>query len=367
MPKKNVLLLVRSLYISVGGVERMSIEIANELSLKGYKVFILTWDNDLDQKIPLDFYKIDNSISVIRLNYKSILKKNNTFIRIRRIFKIRRILIQEKIDLILAFVEGCYWNALLAAVLTKIKIIALERTSPQRFEYISLKKYKLIIMNLFRFAHKITVQFPSYKDIYPSYLHKKIKVIPNAVSTINLKKDCFDKKEKIILCVGRTCFQKNLKSLIKAFSLIKNKKGWKLFLITDNKDHEITKLIKDLDLEKDTKVIKPLSDISNFYLKASIFCLPSYYEGFPNALAEAMSFGLACVGFNECSGVNELIINNETGLLANGINNAKNLKNVINILMNNRELRIKLGINARKFISSYIKKDIYQKWVEIIS
>ena len=130
MSKKNVLLLVRSLYISFGGVERMSIEIANELSLKGYKVFILTWDNDLDQKIPLDFYKIDNSISVIRLNYKSILKKNNTFIRIRRIFKIRRILIQEKIDLILAFVEGCYWNALLAAVFTKIKIIALERTSP---------------------------------------------------------------------------------------------------------------------------------------------------------------------------------------------------------------------------------------------
>ena len=129
----------------------------------------------------------------------------------------------------------------------------------------------------------------------------------------------------------------------------------------------ISSVLKTERYSGKAKSLLILRDARLSSLKASIFCLPSYYEGFPNALAEAMSFGLACVGFNECSGVNELIINNETGLLANGINNAKNLKNVINILMNKRQLRIKLGINARKFISSYSKKEIYQKWEEIIS
>ena len=124
---------------------------------------------------------------------------------------------------IIAFVEGCYWNALLASMLTKIKVIASERTSPDRFKYISLKKYKFLIMNLFRFAYKITVQFPSYVDHYPNYLHKKIKVIPNSVSNIHLDKGLIDKKEKIILCVARSCFQKNIPCLLRSFSLIKKK------------------------------------------------------------------------------------------------------------------------------------------------
>jgi GalNAc-alpha-(1->4)-GalNAc-alpha-(1->3)-diNAcBac-PP-undecaprenol alpha-1,4-N-acetyl-D-galactosaminyltransferase len=50
---------------------------------------------------------------------------------------------------------------------------------------------------------------------------------------------------------------------------------------------------------------------------AHIMALPSRYEGFPNALAEALATGLPAVGFSGVSGVDELIIDNETGFLIN--------------------------------------------------
>ena len=368
MKNKNILLLVRSLYIYAGGVEAMSVEIANELSSRGYKVSILTWDNDFDETLPLDFYKIDKKISLFKLNIGSVKKKSSFLIRIKRILKIRKILLKQKTNILIAFVEGIYWNAILASFLTKIKVIASERVSPERFKYISLKKYKFLIMNLFRFAYKITVQFPSYVDYYPNYLQNKIKVIPNSVAKIDLTKEAFLKKEKIILCVSRCSFQKNIPCLLRAFSLIKNKQGWKLQIITNKyEEHPIDGIIKELKLTKDVEIVKPLSDISAFYEKASIFCIPSYYEGFPNALAEAMSFGASCIGFCECSGFNELIDNNKTGLLAEGINNPISLKNEIDKLMQDNKLRYTLGINASKFIKRYNKKEVFSKWEELIS
>ena len=177
-----------------------------------------------------------------------------------------------------------------------------------------------------------------------------------------------DKKEKIILCVARSSFQKNIPCLLRSFSLIQKKEGWKLFIITSSKkEHPLDKLIIKLNIKKEVRIIKPLSDISNFYQKASIFCIPSYYEGFPNALAEAMSYGCACIGFKDCSGVNELIKNNKTGLLANGLNNEKNLKEKLVRLMKKKELRLKLGLNARKFIANYNEEEIIQEWITLLS
>ncbi|MDR3319629.1 MAG: glycosyltransferase [Desulfovibrio sp.] len=60
------------------------------------------------------------------------------------------------------------------------------------------------------------------------------------------------------------------------------------------------------------------SDGSKFseriYAAASLFCIPSTVEGFPLTVVEAITNGLAVVGFAGCSGVNSLVAHGRTDL-----------------------------------------------------
>ena len=62
----------------------------------------------------------------------------------------------------------------------------------------------------------------------------------------------------------------------------------------------------------------PRERLRDLYRHARAFVYPSRYEGFPNALAEAMAAGLPAVAFANVSGVEDLISHGETGILAHG-------------------------------------------------
>ena len=110
-----------------------------------------------------------------------------------------------------------------------------------------------------------------------------------------------------ILFVGRLTFQKNVSVLIKAFEYLPS--NFKLSIVGDGPELEE---LKELALHhpQRVKLFKPSNDLSIFYDSANIFCLPSRWEGFPNVIAEALSRGIPCVGFEECSGVPQLIFDN---------------------------------------------------------
>jgi len=93
---------------------------------------------------------------------------------------------------------------------------------------------------------------------------------------------------------------------------------------------------------------------------ADIYVLPSHYEGFPNALLEAMASELAVIVTN-ITAIDDIIIDDYNGLISE-CNNPKSLASKIEILINENELRLKIAINSRntvleKFtIQSAIKK-----------
>jgi glycosyltransferase involved in cell wall biosynthesis len=86
----------------------------------------------------------------------------------------------------------------------------------------------------------------------------------------------------------------------------------------------------------------------DYLSQSDIFILPSYNEGLPNSLMEAMITNNACIATN-VGAVPDLIIDNETGLLIEK-QNIDGLKTAILKLINNNELRLKLQANAYKRI-----------------
>ncbi|MCD6458500.1 MAG: glycosyltransferase family 4 protein [Thermoproteales archaeon] len=191
----------------------------------------------------------------------------------------------------------------------------------------------------------------------------KVIVIPNWVDTELFKPIKNVKKERgKVIFVGRLEKQKNVLSLIEA---VKNLDDVKLYIYGKG------------SLEKQIKEKIWKEKITNVYLRgiiknellpyelntAEIFILPSLYEGHPKALLEAMACGLPVIGSN-VEGIRDLIKEGETGLLCS--TTPESIREKIIYLLNNPEIRKKLGENARKYVVEHFSfKAIIEKELEI--
>jgi len=107
-------------------------------------------------------------------------------------------------------------------------------------------------------------------------------------------------------------------------------------------------------------------DVSAEYRAADLFCLPSRWEGFPNALAEAMAHGLPAVGFRHCAGVNELILPGHNGQLADGNDDADTLAAVLGPLMLDSAARARMGMEARRITERYRPEKSFDDWEQLL-
>ena len=175
----------------------------------------------------------------------------------------------------------------------------------------------------------------------------KIRIIPNYIDANIFKpEDNIEKKQDHLLFIGRMTAQKNLFNL---FDAIKGTR-YTLDIIGDGALKE--KLLR-YALQDHIKVnfsgVYPNNKIPELLNQYGIFILPSYFEGNPKVLIEAMSCGLAVIGTN-VKGIKEIIRHNENGLLCN--TDADSIGNAIKLLMHDKRLRQRLGANARKTIVS---------------
>ena len=108
--------------------------------------------------------------------------------------------------------------------------------------------------------------------------------------------------------------------------------------------------------------------ISDFYIDADLFVIPSKYESFGLVVAEAMGFGLPVIGFGSCPGINNLILHNKTGLLVDdNFDRARSLSEDMKKLMSDNIIRKKYGRAGYENIKDYhSKKHIIDLWEDLL-
>lgn len=173
-----------------------------------------------------------------------------------------------------------------------------------------------------------------------------IQVIPNALPKFGNAPEV--EKENVIAYVGRFAWEKDPQILIRAMQEVKNKHpDWQLHMAGTGPQLESSKLLaKELNLEQQIKFLGQLPQVELLYQKVSIFVLPSIVEGFPNALIEAMSFGLPCICFSDIP--YEDIVEDQKNALLIKERSAEILAAKINQLIEDKTLRKKLGNEALK-------------------
>ena len=175
----------------------------------------------------------------------------------------------------------------------------------------------------------------------------KITVNGNWIDVTEFKPDPNRKRDDSrIVFLGRADMQKGLHDIIN--SLPKEK----LLEVYGDTTEKFENLLKDRDINRDQIEFKGVirnTEVSDMMRSRLYFIMPSYYEGHPKSLLEAMSSGMAAICRNS-PGVADIVIPGYNGFL---FNDRSELHDIFKELDRSPLTVKKIGATARDFIESY--------------
>jgi len=357
----NIVLYFYSLSKS-GGAERRICQLANELEKKKYKVFLCS----LDEPGTSSYYPLAEGVTWWQLGRK----KNGLYDKVSRIVRLYLALRKNKVNILIGFVMSGDKTIFLSAKFARIRLIVAERNSPKMYWIRLSFIQRWVVFAFMHLADRITIQMPEFISQYPRSLHKRLITIPNPVPQAkNLSNPSIPNQEDrfILLAVSRLDnLQKRIDLLVRSFHIIADDfRQWNLQIIGSGEDREqLRKLITEKELDQRIQLIEAKKNIFKYYEHAHLFVIPSRWEGFPNALAEAMSHGLPAVGFAESSGVAELI--GHGGWLAEGNSSVESLAEALRRAMSNPEERRQKGETGKTFVQSFTPEKHINQWDKLI-
>lgn len=349
---------------SGGGIGIFTQTLARYLINNGFKVTIFgVYKNHRKNKI-----SYDGQIKIISLKYKYIPKIHfelNRWLLMRRIEKEHKI---NNLDIL----ESPDYQGWLRK--SKIDIPIVTRIhNPEKFGFMeqsmnvdkaflkmidseqnSIKNSDYIIS-----CSKSVVKASKKTYSKIDFSKKPIKTIYNFIDTDFFKptNEKHNSADILVVFAGRISEKKGLFELINAWpSVIKNIKNAKLIIAGRDSFIKGKSMIQMLKKSlpnniKDSVTFKGFIDSSgilNLFQKADICVLPSHREVFSIVALEAMAVGVPVV-YTKIEPAYELIKDNENGLLCN-VNDSTDISEKILLLCGNKDLRFKIGNNARKTI-----------------
>ncbi len=345
-----------------GGVERVTYVTANGAVEAGYDVTVIVFNSS--QK-----YKREKigGIKVIRLP------------RIVKIFRtpfttpIVSLIKEIKPDLIHLHIPNPWFelNLLFYLILNpKTKIVATYHSDVINYTPIhfigNLIRYIYIFPLLKLFCKRIMATSPNYVkgSFILSNVSEKVSVIPLGIDIPRYKtKEKIKSDKKNLLFVGRLFPYKGLEYLLYAVKIISDiRKDFILYVVGEGElRKKLEKEVKSLMIEDFVKFVGKLSDkeVLKYYNSCDIFILPSIFksEAFGITQLETMAFGKPIISTNiDGSGVSYVNINSVTGITVEP-KNSKALANAIIKLLDNEQLRLRMGRNGRERLKKYFDQD----------
>ncbi|MCL3997479.1 glycosyltransferase family 4 protein [Streptomyces lavenduligriseus] len=175
-----------------------------------------------------------------------------------------------------------------------------------------------------------------------------------------------ERTEKVVASIGRLGHQKGIDMLLDVWAEAAPKHpDWLLRIYGSGPDEEALRAqCTRLGLDDRVKWAGQTDDVAGALRGASVFVQSSRGEGFPLALLEAMACAVPCAAFDCAPGVREIVRDEEDGLLARP-GNVPELAQKLGRLMEDSELRDRMGELARKNVQRYSPKVIRDRWEEL--
>ena len=172
-----------------------------------------------------------------------------------------------------------------------------------------------------------------------------------------------------VLAVARLVPQKGLDLLIRAFASLPEpvRAGWRLVLVGDGPEgNTLQSLAQQHGISVQVVFEGFQSDPLRYMQRASIFALPSRFEGMPNALLEAMAAGLPSVVSDASPGPLEMVSDGCQGLVVPN-ENVKAFAEALQHLMGDQALRERMGAEARTTLRALDWDVVEPHWRSVLA
>ena len=329
---------IKRLENTSGGAERVLAYLTGALARRGHDVRVLTWD--MPGATP--FYPLDPAVTLFNRGVGDSSRPTRPAELAARIFDLRSAVHAQMPDVAIGFGHPMFVPLALALVGTGIPVVASEHAA--RAHYADRRTDYALFRIVARLARRVTVTSEAVGADYSVDIRTRIVVMPNPIM-VEAPMPA-RRAGQLLLNVGRLDPQKDQATLIRAFALIAPSfPEWRLKILGEGQLRgSLEALVVEAGLTDRVTLPGTTRDILAAYSKADAFVLSSAYESFGLVTLEAMAQRLPVVGFADCPGTNELIIDGETGLLVRtGADRVAMLADVMARLMGDKALRLRMG------------------------
>jgi glycosyltransferase involved in cell wall biosynthesis len=365
----NYTIVIHSL--RCGGAERVAANLSYYWAEKGNNVTIITFAGN-----ELDFYKLHLKVRRISLNMadESVNFLDGVKHNFRRFLFLRRIIYNEKPDVVIGMMPTANILAILSATGISCKVIGSEHNYPPHFPL--NKAWECLRKFVYPRADAIVALTTEGVDyLKNNAFNRKVVAIPNPVCwpieshppIIDPSTIC-NHRSYILLAVGRLSLEKGFDLLLSAFANLSSSfPNWDLVIVGEGPERQnLINQIRFLGLTDRVKMPGVVGNIGDWYNRADLYVMSSRFEGFGNTLVEAMAYGCPVVSFDCETGPRNIVRHEVDGLLVPHAD-VNALTDALARLMSSKQLRNNYSSRAVEVRQRFSLETVGAIWDNLIS
>lgn len=345
-----------------GGAERVISLLANHWAARGDDVTLVTLEKSED-----DSYELHPRIRRMALG---LMKESPGMVsavvnNVSRVFALRRALSSTGAAAVLSFGEQTNVLTLWAARGLSLRRVVSERTDPARHPI--GRSWSLLRRMSYPFADALVVQTPALAGWGARMVGaQRTHVIANPVRDMRRFAGP-QARERLVVAVGRLGPEKGFDVLLTAFAAIAAEfPNWSVLIVGEGTERAaLSNLAKSLGITDRVSMPGSMPEPGEVLARAGLFVSSSRYEGFPNALLEAMAAGVPVIS-TDCTGAREIVTDGHDGLLV-PVESPSALSAALSRLMRDDALRIVLANNARAVADRYSIDKVAERWDDVLA
>ena len=345
-----------------GGAERVMVLLCSAWAARGDDVTLFTFDDGRR-----DFHAAPAGVTRVALDITAASTSSLGALctNAARLRTLRRALRSAAPDVIVSFTDCTNVSTLLATLGLNIPVVISERTDPRRHEigvaWSTLRRVS------YRWATGLVVQTERVRPWAESHVSPaRVHVIGNPLRDVAAPPLTAGERSPMISAVGRLVPAKGFDTLLRAFALVHaTHPAWRLVISGDGPlRSSLEAQIHAFGLDNVVSLPGRTCTVDEVLADSAVFVLSSRYEGFPNALLEAMASGCACVATDCDSGPSDLLEHDALGLLV-PVDDAVALAGAMRRVLDDAAFRSRLGESARASTRRFALARTLHAWDDV--